>query len=270
MRILMVVAVAAITVLAGCNKPADEATKPVCPTTTAGAAAPGATTNPVPSGCPVFLPPRVVLSGVPANVTAYHYYIFSWSLENRSVAHAHSMLSEVHISPVSVPDNKLAGPETFGTMIEDAKRQHQDLPKTFQGLIHETVPGMYYIRAYAEINGVHTWSPEVMLMVDPVTATSKTHTLEYTQGGPLGMFGDDVTAALGDQFVIHNADVLPHDFHIGLPIDKDVTVPASETSEAFLLFMPNSYDIQTNDMVQASTQRVTVSVPDFDKPAIAA
>lgn len=272
MRTLLAVAAAAFFVLAGCTK-ADDTVQVTCPTSHAHAAGDDhddMAEHPIPSGCPVpVLAPIVTLSGAPAMLTAYHYGMFNWSLDNRTTAHAHSMLTEVHISSTSVPQAELAGPESYGTLVEDAKRQHQDHPKRFQGIVSVAEPGTYYLRAYAEYQGKHLWSDELTIMVHPVTATGEVHTLEHTAGGPTGEFGPDLTAALGDEFQIKNSDQIEHTFHIGAPINQDVTVPAGGTSATFLLFMPNAYSVSTVELVdQIPNKTVTINVPDQPKPTV--
>jgi hypothetical protein len=260
-----------VVALSGCSKPSGNDTHVDCPSTSSAPASmamemPAAS---VPAGCPKpVLPPRVTLTGLAANVTLFHYATFTWSLENRSTAHAHAMLSEVHISSTSVPDDKLAGPATFGTLISDAKRQHQDLPKVFQGIVTVETAGTYYVRAYAEINGVNTWSPERRIMVDPVAPTGRQ--IAVTQG--LGAFHgglatEATTAALGDAIVLHNDDAIPHDFVISAPISKTITVAQMADSDPILLLVPTTYTVTVNNDV--INQSVSIDVPHPEKPVVA-
>ncbi|MFA5945244.1 MAG: hypothetical protein WC876_12370, partial [Candidatus Thermoplasmatota archaeon] len=75
------------------------------------------------SHCPV--KPSVRLEGVPASLQAFKAGPFSWTLDNGSVPHAHSMLTSIRYATASVADADLTAITKYPS--ELIKREHQDI-----------------------------------------------------------------------------------------------------------------------------------------------
>ncbi len=210
------------------------------------------------ASCPE--PPSVRLLGIPASLGAYKSTSFSWELDNGSLVGAHSMLTSIRYRTSAANASSLAGPETFGQ--ELLKKEHNNLPVTFLGNLTFTVPGTFYLRAYAEVNYKDYWSAETRLNVTPVTASGAVHQFVHSPGDFLG----ETTPAekdilLGDTVTFKNDDVKDHVFTFlsGPATVPAVTVPAQMTSAEILLTVPGVYELETDD-VQKQALKITVKL----------
>jgi plastocyanin len=198
-------------------------------------------------GCPV--KPSVTLSGVPATLQAFKAGAFSWTLDNGSFEHAHSMLTSIRYAEASVPDAELTATTKYPA--ELIKREHQDLPITYKGNMTFSKVGKVYLRAYMEVAGKDYWSPEVALEVTPVVPTGKV--VDFEQG--MGDFAAPVAPAeqivvLGDAIRLVNADVREHTCTwLSGPVSVGPLVaPADGESEAFVMEVPGTYEFGCDDL----------------------
>jgi plastocyanin len=199
-------------------------------------------------GCPV--KPSVTLVGVPATLPAFKAGAFSWTLDNGTFEHAHSMLTAIRYSESSVPDAELTATTKYPT--ELIKREHQDLPITYKGNMTFSKVGKVYLRAYMEVAGKDYWSPEVVLEVTPVVPTGKV--VDFTQG--MGDFAAPVApteqiVVLGDAVRLVNDDVREHTCTWASgPVQVGPLVAAANggASEAFVMEVPGTYEFTCDDL----------------------
>jgi hypothetical protein len=207
------------------------------------------------------VPPSVTLEGLPATLQAFKQASFRWSLDNGSIAHAHSMLTSIRYSPTSVPDSDLTEVTKYPS--ELIKREHQNLPVAYSGNLSFSKVGTVYIRAYAEIQGEPYWSDEVMLQVTEVAPTGTVHTVTH---GP-GLFASPVTpssvsAVLGDAVQLDNQDAVPYtcSFDKGPAQVDALTAESMQMSNIVLLVVPGSYTFVCDEPVQPSGFTVDVAL----------
>ncbi|MHB8633906.1 MAG: hypothetical protein ACYDBQ_08080 [Thermoplasmatota archaeon] len=232
------------------------------------------------SNCPVA--PFVTLSVAPT-VAAYAGAFVSWRLHNGTFGTAadpaHSMLSEIRVSNVSVP--ALAGPSSYGYEVVALEHQHQNLPAAFNGTLPGfSAPGVHYVRAYMQVhatgwhnmNETDVWSPEATLTVTPVVATGVRHFVNHTAGGPEGTFGPTPLAIhLGDSVLFSNQDAFTHNYNwTAVPAQCHAPAPAFSvasmaTSSAMEMACPGTYTVSVDEPGSAAestlskTAQVTVS-----------
>ncbi len=209
------------------------------------------------------LPATVRIEGLPGASLAYSPVSFRWVLQTDE-ANAHAMLTEVRANRVSIADDLLEGPETFGVSL--AKKEHQNFEDGtgYDGEWRPTEPGTYFLRAYAEVFGRHVWSAEHAVVVDPVEATGNTVTVTISAGGPLLAATEptDAEAVLGDALVFQNDDLADHTFAwTAGPVDLPAfTVAGGAATEPLLLLVPGTYTYESDDL-QPVTGTVTVAPP---------
>lgn len=211
--------------------------------------------------CPV--PPSVRLDGVPATLGAYRTATVSWTLDNGSRAASHSMLTSLRVSPASVADADLGAPDAYGSELQ--RREHQNLPVTYETTLQFTQAATVYLRAYATIDGEDHWSPEATLRILPVEPTGTVVELTHAPGGPLGDFGPaEAQLLLGDAVAFVNEDVTPHTFTFtsgpGGAVPPAVEVAAMATGAPVPLLVPGTYEVETDD-VQPKAATLVVAVP---------
>lgn len=215
--------------------------------------------------CPT--PPQVTLSGLPATLQVYGTSSFNWTVDPGSVAHGHSMLTAIRYSMTSVPD---ASASLDNYSKEAVKKEHQDLPVALRGNLTFNVPGMIYLRAYAQVQGDgyerrDVWSPEVALEILPVQPTGVTHTVTHAMG-PLGELDpNSLTIDLGDAVVFENADLVEHTLTAdGGPAGSvacSMTAAGNNgVSDPCIFVVPGSYSY-TSDDVQSKRLTVNVRLP---------
>jgi plastocyanin len=199
------------------------------------------------TGCPV--KPSVTLSGVPASLQAFEPGAFSWTLDNGSMGHAHSMLTSIRYGEASVPDADLTAVTKYPA--ELIKREHQDLPITYNGNMTFTKVGTVYLRAYMEVAGQDYWSPEIVLEVTPVAPTGTV--VDFTQG--MGDFASPVApteqvVVLGDAIRLVNADLREHTctWTSGPVQVGPLVAPANGESEAIVMEVPGTYEFECDDL----------------------
>jgi plastocyanin len=193
--------------------------------------------------CPV--KPKVTLSGVPSSLTAFKKGPFSWTLDNGSVPHAHSMLTSIRYSSASVPDADLTAITKYPS--ELIKREHQNLPITYKGNLTFSKVGKVYLRAYMEVSGVDYWSPEVAIDVMEVAPTGKV--VEFKIAAGTGVTGDitppDQIVVLGDAIKVVNEDVTPGGhtctWQSG-PVQTDPVGDAEGAQESLVMKAPGTYE----------------------------
>lgn len=225
------------------------------------------------SACPAPMPPSVAFTKLPASMTVYYPATAGWSVSPGNYTMGHSMLTQIRWSHHPIAVAQLTKPDDYGTMV--AQFAHQDLPQVFSGKLSFTVAGTYYLRAYAQVRGeglpdTDFWSPEVQLVVAPITANGTaitlTHDVGTGVGGTVGKFGPtQVSAKLGDTLVIVNKDVqaLKVTFTGACKI-ADISVPAATAggangqSDPILMNVPGSCNVVSND--PAGQQQASVSV----------
>jgi plastocyanin len=209
--------------------------------------------------CPV--PPSVTLAGIPASLGAFRTAPFSWTLDNGTVDHAHSMLTSIRWSERSIPDADLTSATKYpGELV---KREHQNLPVTYQGNLTFSKAGKVYLRAYMEVSGKDYWSREVALEVLPVAPTGKVIQFTHTPGDSLGSIEPGNSgAALGDAIQLVNQDVRDHTctFKRGPVATAPLTAPMNGQSDAVVLVAPGVHEFECDEL-QPKTFVVNVQVP---------
>lgn len=265
-KALLSLAVVAVLALAGCGEKHDEVEPVVCPDGTTLAAEDieampehhhggfNATGH-----CPVA--PSVSLIGVPASLQSYKSGAFSWTLDNGSVPHAHSMLTSIRYSEASVADADLTAITKYPS--ELIKREHQDLPITYKGNLTFGKVGKVYLRAYMEVSGKDYWSDEVVLEVTPVQPTGKVH--EFTIPPAAGVAGDvtpaEAIVVLGDAIRVVNEDPLfPHSCaRTSGPAETATLGNGEGDAESFVIIVPGTYEFEC-DTLQPTSFKVIANV----------
>ena len=207
--------------------------------------------------CPV--KPSVRLEGVPASLTAFKAGSFSWTLDNGSMHHAHSMLTSIRYSTASVPDADLTDAKKYPS--ELIKREHQDLPVTYRGNLTFSKVGMVYLRAYMEVAGVDYWSSEVALDVTPVVPTGKIVQFRIPPGA--GVAGEvepaEAILALGDAIQVANEDVQPRSCaRTSGPVETAPVGNGDGAQESIVMVAPGTYEFSC-DTLQETTFKVIVN-----------
>lgn len=210
--------------------------------------------------CPV--PPSVSLEGVPPSLQAFRAASFRWSLDQGSLEHAHSMLTSIRWGDRSVPDRDLTNTNKYPN--ELIKREHQDLPVSYQGNLTFAKVGKVYLRAYAQIQGADYWSPEVALNVTPVPPTGTVHDVTHGPGDFLSPpTPAEVSAVLGDAVRLVNEDPIAArtcSFSSGPSAVNPLSAPAGGESEPVLLVVPGIYEFTCDEVGGAQSFRVSVSI----------
>jgi hypothetical protein len=209
--------------------------------------------------CPVA--PSVRLNGLPTSLQAFLTAPFTWTLDNGTVAKAHSMLTSIRYSTSSVEDRDLTNVNKYPT--ELLKREHQDLPVTYQGNLSFAKAGTVYLRAYMEVAGKDYWSPEVVLNITPVPATGVVVDVTHAPGDFLGGLDvEEVTLDLGDALRLVNEDLTTRTlkFASGPAAVPTISAGAQGASDPVVFAVPGLYEFTTNDL-QAQTLRVLVTLP---------
>ncbi|HJQ93628.1 MAG TPA: hypothetical protein VJ874_05015 [Candidatus Thermoplasmatota archaeon] len=204
--------------------------------------------------CPVA--PSVTLVGVPASLRSYQAGSFSWTLDNGTLQHAHSMLTSIRYSEASVPDADLTEITKYPS--ELIKREHQDLPVTYRGNLTFGKVGTVYLRAYMEVSGVDYWSDEVVLEVTPVQPTGTI--VDFTIPPAAGVAGDvdpaEAIVVLGDAIRVVNEDAVPRTCtRTAGPVETAPLGDGEGASESILLVVPGTYEYQC-DTLQPTTFKV--------------
>lgn len=216
--------------------------------------------------CPV--PPKVTLSGVPATVQVYSKAPFAWSVDPGSVAHGHSMITEIRYSAAPVADAD-ASLTTYAKPI--LKKEHQDLPVTFKGNMTFNSPGKVYVRAYAAVQGEgfdrrDVWSAEVVLDVLPIAPTGVVVPVTHTPGALAGeLQGPENALNLGDAISFDNQDVLDHTLTqtsapAGAPACELAAGGRAVSQATCVLTVPGGYEFST-DETPPKTVVVSVGLP---------
>jgi hypothetical protein len=265
-KALLSVAVVAVLALAGCSEKEDAPEPVTCPdgtvlTSEAIEAIPehhhdgfNATEH-----CPVA--PSVRLEGVPASLTSYRAGSFSWTLDNGTMDHAHSMLTSIRYSETSVPDGELTEIKKYPN--ELIKREHQNLPITYRGNLTFGKVGKVYLRAYMEVSGKDYWSDEVVLEVTPVQPTGTVQDFTIPPGA--GVAGEVTPAeailVLGDAIKVVNEDPDPRG-HVCTRSSGPVEVPplgdGEGGNESAVLVVPGTYEFSCNTL-EPTTFKVIVN-----------
>lgn len=209
--------------------------------------------------CPV--KPSVSLQGIPASLGAFRSAAFSWSLDNGTVEHAHSMLTSIRWSDRSVPDMDLTNVNKYPS--ELVKREHQNLPVTYQGNLSFSKVGKVYLRAYMEVSGADYWSKEVALNVTPVQPTGTV--VQFTH--PAGQGAQDISptaadAVLGDAIQVVNEDLAAHKcaFESGPASTPELDAEMQASSNAVVLPAPGVYTFKCDGLVAQKTFSVNVKL----------
>jgi plastocyanin len=264
-KALLSLAVLASLAFAGCGEKHDSVDPVTCPDGTVLAAEDieavdghhGDGFNAT-SHCPE--PPSVRLEGVPASLGAFKAGSFSWTLDNGTVHHAHSMLTSIRYSEASVPDADLTAVTKYPS--ELIKREHQDLPVTYKGNMTFSKVGKVYLRAYMEVAGKDYWSPEVVVDVTPVVPTGKV--VEFTIPPAAGVAGDITPAeqivVLGDAVKVVNEDPVPRTCtRTSGPAETQPLGDGEGAAESIVMVVPGVYEFSC-DTLQERGFKVIVNV----------
>jgi plastocyanin len=206
--------------------------------------------------CPV--PPAVSLQGIPASLGAFRSAAFSWTLDNGTVQHAHSMLTSIRWSERSIPDADLTNVNKYPS--ELVKREHQNLPVTYQGNMTFSKVGKVYLRAYMEVSGKDYWSPEVAVNITPVVPTGTVKEVDVALGG--AVTPEMVDIVLGDAVQLKNDDLVAHtcSFDSGPASTAPFTAEGmGATSDAVVFVAPQVYSYACDDL-QEHSFKVNVKV----------
>ena len=207
--------------------------------------------------CPVA--PSVRLEGVPASLPSYQAGAFSWTLDNGTLHHAHSMLTSIRYSESSVPDSELTEVTKYPS--ELIKREHQDLPITYRGNLTFGKVGTVYLRAYMEVAGEDYWSDEVALEVTPVQPTGTV--VEFTIPAGAGVAGDvspaEAILKLGDAVKVVNEDVAPRTCtRTSGPAETAALGDGEGAAESYVMVVPGTYEYSC-DTLQPTSFKVIVN-----------
>jgi hypothetical protein len=285
MRTVVAVLAIAFLALAGCSSKSTPDTYTCLKTgrvidlsTVAGSSAKGFDPE---TACPAPIPPSVHLTKLPATISAYVPTPVAWEvrLGNYTSGGGHTMLTQLMWSHHPISDDKLKEPATYGTNAPLVMYAHQELdpPATpFTGkvtlpLTGMTLPGSYYVRAYALVraNGLTDtdfWSPETKITIAPANATGVVKTVTIGQGvlGAVGKLDTPtLSIQLGDAVKIHNGDVLDHTFkmdHCGQPA-QDIVVAAGKDSTPTVYTVPGSCVYKSDNPDGAQTLTLNVQQP---------
>ncbi len=269
-NVLLTVAMLAVLALAGCGDKHDGVDPVTCPDGTLLTAedlealdghhdAGFNGTN----SCPV--PPKVLLVGVPASLSAFKPGAFSWTIDNGSIPEGHSMLTSIRYSTTSVATSALKAMEDYPS--ELIKREHQNLPVTFRGNLTFSNTGVYFLRAYAQVQGAgherrDVWSDEVRLEVVPVAPTGKV--VDFTIPQAAGVAGEvdpaEAIVVLGDAIRIVNEDLQPRScVRTSGPAETSPVGDAGGAEESIVMVVPGTYEYEC-DTLQPTTFKVIVNV----------
>lgn len=250
--------------LAGCGEKHDEVEPVTCPDGTV-LAAQDIETMPdhhhggfnATAGCPVA--PSVRLEGVPASLPSYQAGAFSWTLDNGTMQHAHSMLTSIRYSESSVPDAELTEVSKYPS--ELIKREHQNLPITYRGNLTFGKVGTVYLRAYMEVSGKDYWSDEVALEVTPVQPTGTV--VEFTIPTGAGVAGDvspaEAIVKLGDAVAVVNEDVAPRTCtRSSGPAETAALGDGEGAAASYVMVVPGTYEYSC-DTLQPTGFKVIVA-----------
>jgi hypothetical protein len=210
--------------------------------------------------CPV--QPSVRLEGVPASLQAFEAGAFSWTLDNGTVDHAHSMLTSIRYSTASVPDGELTEMKKYPS--ELIKREHQNLPITYRGNLTFTKVGMVYLRAYMEVAGKDYWSPEVAIDVTAVVPTGKV--VEFKIPAGAGLAGDvdppEAIVQLGDAIKVVNENPVPGGntcTRSSGPVETAPVGNAEGASESIVMVVPGVYEFSCDTVPNPTGFKVIVN-----------
>jgi hypothetical protein len=200
------------------------------------------------SHCPV--KPSVTLTGIPASLQSYKTAAFKASLDAGTSTPAHSMLLSVRWYDRSVADADLTNINKYPN--ELVKKEHQNLPVTYDMTMTFAKVGKVYVRAYMEQGGNDYWSKEYAIDITPVQPTGKTVAVTLDQTGKPSP--DSVSVVLGDAVQVTSNYLGPDTCKWssgpnGGPTDNFATagMAPSSTSNAVVYTAPGVYVYQCQD-----------------------
>lgn len=219
-------------------------------------------------------PPQLTVTGLPGSLPAFSKATFTWTAEPGAVQTPHSMLMSMRYATASVDESTLdAGSEA--TMdsypTELLKKEHQDLPATFEGSLSFSTVQTVYLRAFALVKGEGydervMWSDEHTLVITPVNATGTVVTVTKSAGLAAGeLTADDDSPALGDAVRLQNDDLVPLTLTLtSSPQGADACTleadPRATSAASCLLVIPGQYTF-TSDDLQPKSITLTVAQP---------
>lgn len=270
MRKALLIALLAMLVLSGCSaKGKDKAPAAVtCPDGTVltpdqikaleGYGTPGFNAT---KACPV--KPSVKFTTMPSSIQVFKSAPFGWTLDAGTATPAHSMLTSIRWNDRSIPDQDLTNINKYP--YELVKKEHQNLPITYQGNMTFVKAEKVYVRAYMEQAGNDFWSKEVAINITPVVPSGKVTPITIDQTGAPD--NDAVSIVLGDAVQINSS------FPPGITCDRtsgpeqgpvtsfkaDMAIPSPTTSNSIVYTAPDVYQYKCTDP-QAHTFQVKVGL----------
>jgi len=255
MHKVLVVALLAMVAFAGCSGKKD--TGPAAVTCPDGStltpaqikafpdyAKPGfnATTH-----CPV--KPHVEIVGIPTSLQVFKEGLFRVDLNAGTYQPQHSMLLSVRWYDRSIADQDLTNMNKYPN--ELVKKEHQNLPISYNLTFSFQKVGTYYIRAYMEQGGNDYWSKEQKISITPVVPTGKV--VEVDIGADGTATPDAVSIVLGDAVQIKNSFPLDETCSAasgpgpGGDLKAAGGVPSATMSSPVVFVFPGVFQYQCND-----------------------
>ncbi len=200
--------------------------------------------------------PTLSLTGVPDMLVAYQFANVTWGMDLGDLEEGHSMMTQLRVAAEPGAPAITDGPDAFGE--EVVKREHQDLPFTYDAAIRFTDPGTVYLRGYASFGAEHHWTEAYEIQVMPVQPTGTVKILTHGAGNFAGgLSPSTVEITLGETLVIQNDDAMAHTFTFsGSTCDGigPVDVGAQSVSEEILIVHPGSCTVESDDLQTLSAQ----------------
>ena len=267
-KALWAIAVLGMLAMSGCSgSKKDTAVKPVtCPDGTVltaeqvkalpgyGTAGFNAT-----KACPV--KPHVELVGIPPSIQAFKEFPFRVDLSAGTYQPQHSMLLSIRWYDRSIADQDLTNINKYPN--ELIKREHQNLPISYNMTASFAKVQTVYIRAYMEQGGNDYWSKEVKLNVTQVMPSGKVFPVKIGADGTPSP--DVVMVVLGDAVQVDNSYVpgIKCAYHTGPVATADfeaaMAVPSDTMSNTIVYQAPQVYEYACND-AGAHSFKVNVAV----------
>jgi hypothetical protein len=210
--------------------------------------------------CPV--KPTVTLIGLPTSIQVFKAGAFTFKMDAGTYTPAHSMLTSIRYNTRPIPDSDLTNVNKYP--YELVKKEHQNLPATFDGTATFTTAGKVYVRAYMEQGGNDYWSAEYPIDVKPVTPSGKV--VDVTIGTDGTASPDMVQVVLGDAVrIVNNYPVEDKCSRTSGPaatadFDAAGGLPSPTNSDPIVFVVPLVYEYLCNDQPQPHGFKVNVSV----------
>jgi hypothetical protein len=133
--------------------------------------------------------PRITLVNYPSRATTTSSLTFTWSIDSGEKI-------DIDHTAIHYDTNPVSNPTSPNDYSRASSVQSGEIPGTFSTSLTIQVPGTYYFRAHAIVDGKHVWSEERSIIVtSPATsATVKEIRVNADDNGFYTVDGDEVTS----------------------------------------------------------------------------